>query len=368
MPLKNTLFIALAVGIILLLRLVKKRGWIRQRWLHRMAGIIGKTIAVGLIMWAVLFQNLPSVKTTGPYRYQSQTIQLEDSGRTETYIKEGGPRKLAVMVLWPDDPGLAPHTLPLVLFSHGGIAAMQSNQSLYEELASHGYVVAAIGHTYHALSTPIDGKTAWINLGYLGEINGENSHRDPEGSLRLFRKWMDLRVADMAFVLDSLLKGQGDAPFYQLIDASRIGLAGHSLGGAAAYGLARQRQDIGAVLALESPYMADITGIDGEDFTWDTAPYTCAMMNIYSDTGLPLVENDHKYAQNKRLEAQGAAESHHLPGSNHFTLTDLSLVSPLLCTLLGSSYETPGAETLTAINRLGLAFFDAHLQGQAPSD
>ncbi len=42
---------------------------------------------------------------------------------------------------------------------------------------------------------------------------------------------------------------------------ARIGVMGHSLGGSAALCIGRQRPDVQAVLALESPFMCDIEGV-----------------------------------------------------------------------------------------------------------
>lgn len=352
MPLQNILLTALALILFPALFWAGKRGLIRRKWIRRALYAAGAFLSAGLLIWGLLFWRLPPLKATGPYAISSQVLQLKDAGA----------RKLAVLAVYPDAPDLSSRSLPLVLFSHGGLSTMHSNQSLYEELASHGYIVASVSHTDHALSSPVKGGRVFVDRDYLGEISRENSHEDTAYSLRCYRKWMALRIQDLSFVLDSLLSGGGGALFCRLIDPGRIGLAGHSLGGAAAYGLARQRQDIRAVMALESPYLADITGTDGSDFVWNTAPYRCALMNVYSDAGLALMEHDHKYAQNRRLQAPGmGAAAHHLPGSNHFTLTDLSRLSPPLCRLLGGRFDTPGEETLAAVNRLALAFFDAHL-------
>ncbi|GAB1476935.1 hypothetical protein MASR2M70_17710 [Bacillota bacterium] len=110
---------------------------------------------------------------------------------------------------------------------------------------------------------------------------------------------MKLRTDDINFVIDTFIEKSTNESnsFYQLIDANRIGVAGHSLGGSAALGVARERSDIKAVLALESPYMCDITGVAGNEFTWNTEPYRCAVMNIYSDSGFPLVTTDNKYCE-----------------------------------------------------------------------
>jgi predicted dienelactone hydrolase len=256
----------------------------------------------------------------------------------------------------------------LIVFSHGGLSVNTSNISLYQELSSHGYVVASIGHTYHALIANIGSKAVFVNPGYMNELNADNSHTHIENSYTLFQKWMDVRTGDMNFVIDTLTGkiGTETDSFYPLIDAGNIGVAGHSLGGSAAIGVVRQRDDIKAAIVLDAPFMCDITGVYGEGFTWNTEPYSCAIMNIYSDSIYPsLVESDNKYVQNNNyLYNRENVEYYHIEGSNHYSLTDLSRTSPILCALLGGYYNN-GYAALAYINEKSVAFFDKYLKAES---
>jgi alpha/beta superfamily hydrolase len=176
---------------------------------------------------------------------------------------------------------------------------------------------------------------------------------------------MKLRTEDINFVIDKFIqKSTNDnTTFFSLIDANNIGVAGHSLGGSAALAVGRQRDDVKAVIALESPYMYDIIGVDGNEFIWNTNPYSNAIMNIYSDNGYPLIETDNKYVQNKNhLYNSGNIEYYYIEGSNHYTITDLVRTSPILCALLGGGYKKSGYETLEFINQKSLEFFDKYLK------
>jgi dienelactone hydrolase len=311
-----------------------------------------------------LFPDLKSVKTTGQYSYKSCVLELSDNSRLEEFKNDGNFRILSALAYYPDSDGIEKNSCPLIVFSHGGISTSTSNISLYEELASHGYVVVSISHTYHALQTKINGKNISIDSGYMKELNKENSHQDIEKSYEYFQKWMKIRTKDISFVIDTFIQKSVDESnsFYSLIDATSIGVAGHSLGGSAALGVARQRDDIKAVIALESPYMFDITGVSGNEFSWNTSPYPCAIMNVYSDTGYPLIEKDNKYVQNKNLYNSENVENHYIEGSNHYSLTDLNRMSPILCVLLGGGYKKSGYDTLEFINKKSLDFFDKYLK------
>lgn len=365
MALYNYILLTVVFLLIGFLVISAKRKHIKKRWLKRTVNV-ATTIMIVVITCAVaLFPNFESVKTTGRYSYASCVLELTDTSRSEEFKADGSPRKLSVSVYYPNDDEITNYSCPLVVFSHGGISTKTSNLSLFKELASHGYVVVSIDHTYHALITEIDGEKIYIDSGYMRELNKEDSHSDIENSYECFRKWMKLRTDDINFVIDTFIgKSESEGgSFFRLINPNNIGLTGHSLGGSATLGVARQRKDIKAVIALESPYMCDIIGVDGNEFIWNTDPYQSAVMNIYSDSGYPLIETDNKYLQNKNhLRNNGNIRYYYLEGSNHYTLTDLVRVSPVLCTLLGGRYKKSGYDSLEFINQKSLAFFDEYLR------
>lgn len=342
-----------------------KEKLIKKGWLKRTVNIATITSIVFITCAVVLFPNYKSIQTTGKHSYTFRVLELTDTSRLEDFKSDGSFRKLSVLVYYPDVDNIENNTRPLIVFSHGGISTKTSNLSLYKELASHGYVVASIDHTYHALSTEIDEKKMFIDSGYMKELNAENSHSDIDNSYKCFQKWMKLRTDDINFVIDTFIQKSVEErnSIYSLADMKSIGVAGHSLGGSAALGVARQRDDIKAVIALESPYMCDITGVSGSEFTWNINPYPCAVMNIYSDSGYPLIESDNKYVQNKNyLYNNGNVEYYYIEGSNHYTLTDLVRKSPILCALLGGGYKKSGYDTLEFINQKSLVFFDKYLK------
>lgn len=360
-------YILLFVLLLLLgfLVLSSKRSLIKRLWLKRTVNVIISVFLLLIICVVVLFPNFPSIQTTGEYSYASSVLELTDWSRMEKFRTDGSPRKLSVLTFYPEKDDIGNNTCPLIVFSHGGISTKTSNLSLYKELASHGYVVVSIDHTYHALNTHIEGESIHIDSGYMKELNEENSHTDIENSYRCFQKWMKLRTDDINFVIDTFIEKSRveESTFYRLINAEKIGVAGHSLGGSAVLGVARQRDDIQAVIALESPYMCDITGVEGDHFTWNTDPYEAAIMNIYSDSGFPLIEADNKYVQNKNhLQNMGNISYYYIEGSNHYTLTDLVRTSPILCMLLGGGYDKSGYDTLELINQISLAFLDEYLK------
>lgn len=364
MTINNYIYIITALVLLVTVILLSKFKVPAKKRLRRLIITFGILAIVMFTLRVALFPSLSSVKSSGEYKYNSEVIQLNDQSRTETYKNDGRCRKLSVIVYYPNDAKVKANSCPLVVFSHGGISNKMSNVSLFKELATHGFVVVSIDHPYHSLYTKIDGKTIMIDSGYMKELQNEDSHSDIAASYQCYQKWMRIRTGDINFVIDTFIaeSSKTNNSFYSLVNCNKIGVIGHSLGGAAALGIAHQRSDIKAVIALESPYMCDITGFAGDEFTWNTEPYHCAIMNIYSDNGYPLIESDNKYVQNKNyLFNEANVEYYYVKGSNHFTLTDLVRKSPFMCSVIGGGYHRNGYETLKFINEKSLAFFNKHL-------
>lgn len=109
--------------------------------------------------------------------------------------------------------------------------------------------------------------------------------------------------------------------------------------------------------------MVDILGVENGGFLWNEEDFSAPMLNIYSDSAFPILESDVRYAQNKRyLFNDEMVEYYHIEGSNHFTLIDLSLISPMICRLMGGSYDLPAQESLLKINQLSVEFLDKHMK------
>ncbi|MER7207200.1 alpha/beta hydrolase [Streptosporangium sp. NPDC000239] len=113
------------------------------------------------------------------------------------------------------------HGSPLVVLSPGFIRSRKTLTGLAEELASRGYVVAGIDHTYESRGTSFpDGRLATC-------VACEVDHEKGFGE-----KAVAVRAADVSFVLDELTGPRPKWAGASLIDPGRIAMAGHSLGGA----------------------------------------------------------------------------------------------------------------------------------------
>lgn len=327
----------------------------------------GMTVLFFLVtMPAIVFPQYRPLPVTGRYQVSTATSTYVDTSRIETYANTGDPRKVTVSFWYPDN---ADGKYPLVVFSHGGISRVQSNESLYRELASHGYVVASVGHTYHTITTTDEGgHTTWIDQGYMRELQTEDAKTNKQQSYEFYLKWMKIRMDDINFVIDRILVEAGNQKadtLYGLVDTAAIGVMGHSLGGSAALGIGRVRDDVSAVIALESPFLYDIKGVKDGEFVFADEVYPVPMLNAYSDSTWSDLANLPQYAQNQTYlsNAHATAFNVHIRGVGHFSLTDLSLLSPMLARMLdGFPSATDPEDCLGTINKVCLAFFDSYLK------
>ncbi|MGK4579522.1 alpha/beta hydrolase family protein [Kitasatospora sp. HPMI-4] len=131
-----------------------------------------------------------------------------------------------------DAPALPGGKRPVVLYSAGFGDPRTWGTGLVEDLASRGYVVVTVDHTYDASEVAFpDGDLATSVLPALWAQPG----LDPGA---LLRKMLQSRVDDTRFVLDQLAGLRHDkqlpAGLAASLDLDRIGMVGHSGGGSTA--------------------------------------------------------------------------------------------------------------------------------------
>ncbi|MBI2058948.1 MAG: prolyl oligopeptidase family serine peptidase [Nitrospirae bacterium] len=122
---------------------------------------------------------------------------------------------------------------PLVLFSHCMSCTRFSSFSLAERLASHGIAVAAPDHTGGTLFDSLKGSAAFLTPDFL-----------------------ETRARDMEFLLDVLVDADSaevPAALRGRFDSSRVGIFGHSFGGATAGLVLNQDSRFKAGLAIAVP-------------------------------------------------------------------------------------------------------------------
>ncbi|MFE9676904.1 hypothetical protein ACFYO5_22590 [Streptomyces sp. NPDC006259] len=237
---------------------------------------------------------------------------------------------------------------PVVLFSPGSGGVRTQNTAWAEELASHGYVVAALDHPYDSAAVVLtDGRAIRTRTASTGD-------RDKDTALSA--GWTAVRAADLSFVLtqlDRLGGGEIADPLTGRLDAGRVAVTGHSMGGAAALRAARQDRRFDAVIdldgyphgplspSLHQPALALTQAITpGTDPRY--LPRLTAALKLNTLTSYRLT----------------------IPGAAHLTFTDGPLYLPPVPSIVGSLGRTESPRVVAATT---LAFLDSTLR-HTPGD
>jgi dienelactone hydrolase len=212
----------------------------------------------------------PLAAPTGAFQVGTILLTLVDSSRAElSHPDTVEPRHLNVQVWYPADPApdtrLAPmvpefsaiapdiresyptlslealktaafwdapprpgRRFPLIVFSHGMNTARFLYTGLLQDLASHGFVVAAIDHPFWTIGASFpDG-----NRLTLAESMASRDRLTSDQIDALMQDGVGVMAADQGFVASRLSSG---APrLRSIIDDRRVGVMGHSMGGMAA--------------------------------------------------------------------------------------------------------------------------------------
>ncbi|NEA32511.1 alpha/beta hydrolase [Streptomyces sp. SID13031] len=213
-----------------------------------------------------------------------------------------------------DAPPL-PVRRPVVLYSPGGVDPRTLGTGLAEELASHGYTVVTVDHP---------GETSEVEFpdGRLREIEmPPTTPTDPV----LSRLMMTTRLADIRFVLSQL--SRLGVP----IDPRRVGIYGHSAGGATAAQALYENHQLKAAINLEG-YLDYLPLQPGEP----NELYPIAQHGI--DRPLLLTGTD-GYRDARFDSSWSALLAHHGPvrrteiaDANHSVFSDLGAMAPQLQT------------------------------------
>ncbi len=234
-------------------------------WINSLLGIC-LLLATCACSYVVPMFRLPA--PTGPYKVGTTILHMVDESRLEDAAPAppGAKRELMVQIWYPTDAAtgnLAPYrrrqetTLksayqsilpthsfldapvartgapyPVLLFNPGWTGRRTSNTFLTEELASHGYIVAAIDHTYN--STPVALPDGRVIQGLPNAKVGLYLDTNPEEVETILNKEADKQALDDRFVLDQLtqMNAQQGSQWYGALDTANAGALGHSLGGA----------------------------------------------------------------------------------------------------------------------------------------
>lgn len=261
---------------------------------------------------------------------------------------------------------------PVILFSHGfGLYGFQNTFQM-EELASQGYIAVSIQHPYHSLLTVFpDGRAI---------PDQSNNLEQFDTFIEMNKMINEVWIKDAQFVIDYLekLNGAGEEEvFGSHIDLTRVGMMGHSFGGAAAAQALLLDPRVKAAVNLDGTLMGmqkiPAEGLPGPFMQLSAneiaAPVTATPEEIekkWEKIGIPEENYNESmtflsaFEHNQKNAFNNDGYYVWLKGASHYTFTDIVLYSPLVPFILKDKINTKLAHR--TINEYTLAFFDHYLR------
>ena len=274
-------------------------------------------------------------------------------------------QSLCQVALAPDQP-----TYPILLFSHGLGGVRTQNTFQCQEMASHGYIVAAVDHTHYAAGVVFpDGRVSPFSLEKLGmtpEMMARVS-RDPvmfAAFTRAIEQALPVVAGDQRFVLDQLTQLHDDDPehlFTGRLDLNHIGAFGHSQGGATAWHLCSVDPRCKAALNLDGPALGSIQQSGSPRPIFFLGSTNKAS---FPDPQVQALAQDMVTGTLDRAFAASTGDGYRmeLTQSGHFNFSDAPLIFPRTFGRVPTVLGAIGARGLSLINAYTLAFFEQYLK------
>ncbi len=177
----------------------------------------------------------------------------------------------------------------------------------------------------------------------------------------MVRKWEQ----DTTFILNEVIKGNFDKNFKaiaNLIDDDKIGMFGHSFGGATSAQMLVKDARIKAAIDMDGGLYGDPLPKNGpqKPFMLMNAEATIHFMKEAKNQKINGIQDELleiSYLRNKTIEKPGAYTVV-IPKTNHNSFTDLAAFSPII-----NEPDEDVSANYTLINKLVTSFFDQNLKG-----
>jgi len=308
------------------------------------AGVTARELMVSL--W---YPAVPSDGRRARYMTPAES-ELQLTSRGITGVRPDVLSTVATNAVSDAAPASPARALPLVVLSPGFTNSRSALTALAEDLASHGYIVAGIDHTYESLGTAFPD----------GRVTTCLARQARQRSTGFQEKVAAGRAADVSFVLGELTGTHPAWPGAALIDPSRIAMAGHSAGGAAAITSMLADSRIRAGIDMDGATAAPIPG-EGLSrpfmFLGKQSSYTPG-----APAGIPGKPGPASTWERDWELLTGWKRWLLVAGAMHASFTDLALLADQVG--ISTDAGIPGSRSLDITRAYVRAFFDQHLRGE----
>ena len=313
-----------------------------RTWAWVLSGVVAMAIALGAIFW--WRADAAVLPPSGRYGIGTRTVVFtsSDTGRSIpvafAYPAADTPAGHVVARAQP----VQPKKHPLVVFAPDVGSSTSLYRSLAYELASQGFVVAAVGlpgiERFSRFPNRVEG---WDDVGQAAAAARDASGWSRAASDQRYRAAAEIAADDIALTLDQINSQAHDRldPLFVSIRVGDVAFAGHGLGGTAALYACQDDDRCDAAATIDGP------PIDGAPFTKPLL----AVATADDPAGLDALV----------AQAMGPTYGAKIDGTTRLDVTDLARLLPKSF-LPAGSFEHPGHGTSSAREVL-LAFFMRHL-------
>jgi len=335
---------------------------------------------IGFIIVSLPFLIFPYYKQilpSGSMKVRTTTITWKNDATIQSHIHASKASKTITAQFWypktkhdKEEVGKTGVTYPLVVFSHGFSMFRNSNLSLFEELASNGYIVCSIDLDYESLwSVQENGKIIFQNLDELKDINAATTD---ESSYKVCEKWNEIRANDLNYAIDHIVSkadAKNSEEIFHKIDTKEIAMVGHSFGGASAVTVGRENNLVKAAVDMDGTAFGEIKEITKKTITEDTTPYPKPILMMFSQPHYEIIPKFEKiygdtYPNKVILEHAKDGYSADIKGSDHFSFSDMHINAPIAAFVSGGTQTRDSRTTIKVINHTIEQFLDKYLKGK----
>ncbi len=395
-------FVYILLGIIIYLKYIVILS--AKIWIRRSVTILLTLSIVIVLITLLVFPIYEIPKPSGDYFVGTESFVIEDESRSELYTKDTNDiRKIKIQAWYPaestqgykqvpwledgtviaralsKDMGLpifvldhtasimsnsyhqaplsqASSAYPVIIISHGWGGFRNLHTDFAEELASIGYIVIGIDHTYGSVATFFDSDDiAYLNLDALPK-------RETTPDFLVYaNQLVSTYASDITTTmnyLEELNESHSASRFSGRLDLTKIGLLGHSTGGGADVAVALNDVRIGAVIGLD----AWVEPIQGEEIekglmipslfirsqTWETGYNNIALNSLIEHSAYPSL-------------------LYQIDGTTHYDFTMVYMYSPLT-KYIGFSGDIDSGYLNLILKSMIRSFFNETLRNEQNSE